>query len=115
MWLTHHRAKTVLLISLYLSLNAALNLAVKHALGAQGFRFPLLLTACHMLSCFTALTPVMLTSTYRAKHGDTLRKQWKGLMVVGMLMAANVALNNTSLVSMTLTLNQIIRSASSHL
>lgn len=105
------RARTLLLISLYLSLNTALNLSVKHALGAYGFGFPVLLTASHMSFSFLALTPVMLTSAHRNKHGETVRKQWKGLVVIGVLMAASIALNNTSLVSMTLTLNQIVRCA----
>ena len=117
------------------------------ALGIYGFRFPLLLTSCHMGFSFVALLPFMLREPFLSKHKDTLRKQWKGLVAIGLFMvgpamdrgnsearhwpcphiplfpvvqpsssssahclqALNIALNNLSLVLITLSLNQVIR------
>ena len=74
-----------------------------------GFKFPLLLTCCHMLFSFLALLPFMCTKAMVAKHDETLRRQWKGFVAIGLFMALNISLNNSSLVEMTLSLNQIIR------
>ena len=74
-----------------------------------GFKFPLLLTCCHMLFSFLALLPFMCTKSMVAKHDETLRRQWKGFVAIGLFMALNISLNNSSLVEMTLSLNQIIR------
>ncbi|KAK9801412.1 hypothetical protein WJX73_008430 [Symbiochloris irregularis] len=60
---------------------------------------------------FLALAPYMATPAVRVKHRETLQKQWKGVCAIGVFMATNIALNNTSLVNMTLTLNQIIRAS----
>jgi len=51
----------------------------------------------------------MLREPFRSKHRATLEKQWKGLVAIGVYMAANVSLNNLSLVLITLSLNQVIR------
>lgn len=103
------KAQYIILVVLYLSLNATLNLANKYVLGIYGFSFPLLLTTAHMCFSFLALAPYMATPAVRVKHRETLQKQWKGVCAIGVFMATNIALNNTSLVNMTLTLNQIIR------
>ena len=76
-----------------------------------GFKFPLLLTSCHMLFSFLALAPYMLSSTMRPRHADSLRRQWKGFVAIGLYMALNISLNNSSLVEMTLSLNQVIRAS----
>jgi drug/metabolite transporter (DMT)-like permease len=76
-----------------------------------GFKFPLLLTCCHMLFSFLALLPFMLSRSMMAKHEDTLRRQWKGFVAIGLFMALNISLNNSSLVEMTLSLNQVIRAS----
>ena len=44
------------------------------------------------------LLPLMFSQAYRGKHRETLEKQWKGIAAIGTFMAANIALNNTSLV-----------------
>ena len=103
------RVSTVLVLAAFLCLNVTLNLMNKWALSTYGFRFPILLTACHMAFSFIALLPVMLSKTAKLKHIATLKKQWLGLLTAGILMAANVALNNLSLVGLSLSLNQIIR------
>lgn len=79
------------------------------ALGVYGFSFPLLLTTCHMAFSFCVLLPFMLREPFRSKHAATLQKQWKGLLAIGIYMAANISLNNLSLVLITLSLNQVIR------
>ncbi len=102
-------ALNVLLVAAYLGLNSILNLTNKWALGVYGFTFPLLLTTCHMLFSFCVLLPFMIREPFRSKHRATLEKQWKGLVAIGVYMAANVSLNNLSLVLITLSLNQVIR------
>ncbi|WPT11487.1 Putative sugar phosphate/phosphate translocator [Picochlorum sp. SENEW3] len=44
-------------------------------------------------------------------HTKTLQKEWKGIFYIGSLMALSIALNNISLVGITLSLNQVIRSS----
>ena len=58
---------------------------------------------------FTLLAPLMAFEPFLSKHRATLRKQWKGLLAIGAFMALNIALNNLSLVEITLSLNQVIR------
>ena len=101
------------LVAAYLGLNSLLNLTNKWALGVYGLSFPLLLTTVHMAFSFTVLLPFMLRPSMQQRHRDTLSKQWKGIVAIGLYMACNVALNNSSLVWVTLTLNQIIRQACS--
>ncbi len=102
------------LVAAYIGLNSALNLSNKWILSAStgyGFMFPLALTCCHMGFSFLALLPHMLSRPLRGTHRETLQKQWRGLVAIGLFMAGNVAFNNTSLVNMSLSLNQIIRHA----
>ena len=74
-----------------------------------GFSFPLFLTVGHMVFSFVVLAPVMAFQPFASLHHATLRKQWKGLVCIGGFMALNIALNNLSLVDITLSLNQVIR------
>lgn len=100
------------LVSAYLTLNSLLNLTNKWVLSSStgyGFTFPLALTCCHMAFSFVALLPYMLGKSMRGTHRKSVEKQWKGLVAIGVLMAANIAFNNSSLVNMSLSLNQIIR------
>ena len=76
-----------------------------------GFRFPLLLTSCHMLFSLLALAPFMLRKSLMPLHRETLARQWKGFVAIGLFMALNISLNNSSLVEMTLSLNQVIRAS----
>lgn len=100
------------LVAIYLTLNSVLNLTNKWVLSSDtgyGFSFPLLLTSCHMAFSFLALLPMMLAPAKRAVLAESLGKQWRGLVAVGMFMALNVSLNNTSLVWLALSVNQVIR------
>jgi drug/metabolite transporter (DMT)-like permease len=101
---------TVLLVAAYLTLNSTLNLMNKWALGRYGLRFPLTLTSTHMAFSFVILAPFALRTSWD-EHRHTLKTQWKGLLYVGGFLALNIALNNISLVDITLSLNQVIRSA----
>ncbi|KAK9832050.1 hypothetical protein WJX81_002190 [Elliptochloris bilobata] len=102
---------TCVVIVAYLGLNAGLNMTNKWALGIYGFRFPLLLTSCHMAFSFLILAPFMAYEPFRSKHRNTVRKQWRGLLMMGLFMAANISLNNLSLTLISLSLNQVIRSS----
>ena len=97
----------VLLFALYLSLNSVLNLANRWALGLSGFTFPILLTMAHAIFSFSVLGPIL--SARKVDHLATLRKSWKGILVIGMLMGCNIACNNLSLVHLPLSINQVTR------
>ena len=62
----------------------------------------------HMSFSFLVLAPVALRDSWEV-HRRTLEKQWKGIVYIGAFMALNIALNNISLLDISLTLNQIIR------
>lgn len=125
----------VTLIAAYLSLNTSLNLlnkvrrrarqprraptarphlslcaASQWALGVYGFRFPFLLTSTHMAFSFLVLAPFAMRTPWET-HMRTLEKQWKGIVYIGGFMALNIALNNISLLDISLSLNQVIRCA----
>ena len=104
-------AEFTVLIVLYLTLNSTLNIMNRWALGIYGFTFPILLTICHMMFAFVVLLPVMAVNT-RLQHKETLKRQYKGLVCIGIFMALNVSLNNLSLVQISLSLNQVIRCVS---
>ncbi|CAL8467409.1 g6947 [Coccomyxa elongata] len=103
--------QNVALLAAYLTLNCTLNLLNKWSLGIYGFSFPLFMTVAHMLFSFIVLAPFMRMEPFKSQHKATLQKQWKGLLCIGAFMALNIALNNLSLVEITLSLNQVIRSA----
>ncbi|KAK9821748.1 hypothetical protein WJX81_002035 [Elliptochloris bilobata] len=88
-----------------------MNMLNKWALGIYGFSFPLFLTSAHMVFSFIMLLPFMMASPFRELHHDVITKQWKGLACIGLFMAVNIAFNNLSLVSLSLSLNQVIRSS----
>lgn len=64
--------------------------------------------AGHMAFSFCVLAPVAMREPWES-HRRTLEKQWKGIVYIGAFMALNIALNNISLLDISLTLNQIIR------
>lgn len=94
----------------FFTLNACLSMLNRWALGIKGFSFPLLLTASHALFGFLFMLPALIFipgvwPTYRS----VLQREWRGMVVVGCWVAVNIALNNLSLVYITLSLNQVIR------
>ncbi len=63
----------------------------------------------HMAFSFIVLLPVMATKGFRELHRPSLERQWLGLMSVGAFFAVNIGFNNVSLLSISLSLNQVIR------
>ncbi|GAB4821694.1 hypothetical protein N2152v2_008740 [Parachlorella kessleri] len=105
-----HLATLLTIIAAYIALNSSLNLTNRWALGVYGFRFPFVLTSAHMCFCFLALLPYHLAHDWEV-HKAKLRQQWRGLAAIGAFLACGISLNNISLVFMTLSLNQVIRSS----
>lgn len=99
----------ILLTFSYLTLNTSLNLLNKWALSG-GFKFPLALTCTHMSFSFMVLAPIAIINPLQS-HTNTLEKEWKGILYTGACMALSIALNNMSLVDISLSLNQVIRSS----
>lgn len=97
----------VLLFALYLTLNSILNLANRWALGLSGFSFPILLTMAHAIFSFSVLGPIL--TARKVDHAATLKKSWRGIVLIGILMGCNIACNNLSLVHLPLSLNQVTR------
>lgn len=62
-----------------------------------------------MTFTFLALAPLMCMKAHRDQHASTLKKQWLGLIGVGTFFAINVGMNNYSLLTISLSLNQVIR------
>ena len=63
-----------------------------------------------MAFSFIVLAPLALRTQWEV-HQRTLAKQWRGIVYIGCFLALNIALNNISLLDITLSLNQVIRSA----
>jgi solute carrier family 35 protein E4 len=61
-----------------------------------------------MVATFAALAPVVVPAGLFA-HAKALKQQWRALLVIGAAAGLNIALNNMSLVYITLSLNQVIR------
>lgn len=104
--------RTAALIGVYLASNIAMNLLNRWMLGLYPFPFPIFMTACHMLFTFLTFFPFLTTSKeQRQEHLASFSKQGGGLLAIGLTFAANIALNNFSLVALPLSMNQIIRSS----
>ncbi|KAG2499852.1 hypothetical protein HYH03_002143 [Edaphochlamys debaryana] len=83
----------------------------KWTLSIYGFHFPIALSIAHQAFSFLALAPFMLTKHNRELHLPTITKQWPGLLFVSVCFAINIGLNNISLLSISLSLNQVIRAS----
>lgn len=94
----------------YVALNAGLNFTNRWALGVHDFTYPMTLTAAHMLINPVLLAPVMLLSeAYRNKHRKLVLGSWRALLVIAAFNGVQIALNNSSLVHIELSLNQVVR------
>lgn len=101
-----------LVVAAYLTLNSALNLLNRWALGTADFHFPLFMTAMHMVFSVLCLSPIVRCSDhYKQKHHELLdsKSVWRGVAIVGVFNALQIALNNASLVYIELSMNQVIR------
>mmetsp|Transcript_51245 Transcript_51245/g.141846 ORF Transcript_51245/g.141846 Transcript_51245/m.141846 type:complete len:779 (-) Transcript_51245:171-2507(-) len=95
---------------LYTMLNASLNSANRLVLGTYGFSFPALLTSAHMFFNMVFLAPVMvLIPSYRTEHARLFCGNWMELAVIAVLNVAQITLNNSSLVHIELSMNQVVR------
>mmetsp|Transcript_5731 Transcript_5731/g.12489 ORF Transcript_5731/g.12489 Transcript_5731/m.12489 type:complete len:323 (-) Transcript_5731:532-1500(-) len=102
----------VFIICAYLLLNSFLNLLNRWALGLYGLRFPLIMTACHMIFGSCALSPLMfLKDEYSSRHASVMQNDWKGLAVIAVMNGFQIACNNASLTVMELSMNQVIRAS----
>ena len=96
----------------YLGLNSFLNLLNRWALGLHGLRFPLIMTASHMIFGFGAFSPLMFMSEkYYSQHTRVLTEDWKGLATIAVMNGVQIACNNASLTVMELSMNQVIRAS----
>ena len=108
-WRSENGFKALLVI-FFLSLNSGLSLLNRWALGLFGLRFPLVMTAMHMIFGSFALSPLMLLSErYSSQHEAILQKDWKGIALVGAMNGVQIAMNNASLTMIELSMNQVIR------
>lgn len=82
-------------------------LAQESNLWCGSSRFPIFLTISHLGLGFLLLAPLMLHWSYRQLHVPTLSGQWRGLGAMAVCKAANIGLNNMSLVLITLSINQV--------
>jgi len=93
----------------YLVFNTSINLFNRYCLGMYGFKFPITVTVCHFAFAFFALTPLMLgVPSYQQQHREAWARDWKGFLATGVFTAINVAFNNSSLVYLSLSMNQVI-------
>lgn len=104
--------KSILVVSLFFTLNISLNLLNRYALGVRGFSFPISLTLFQALAMSLCLFGSCLVSR-SVKDGmlGALGNEWRGIIWVGFWTSANILLNNISLVYISLSLNQVIRSS----
>lgn len=106
------RLFAVFIIFMYLFLNSLLNLLNRWALGLYGLKFPLIMTACHMIFGACALSPMMfLKEEYNVQHARVMQSDWKGLTTIAIMNGFQIACNNASLTVMELSMNQVIRAS----
>ena len=104
--------KTFVLVLLYLGLNSSLNLLNRYTLEHAGFSFPILLTvALIVLGDMFISNHVVSKFSYASSHGEILPRVKNAVVKIGLFMSLNIAMNNASLVSMPLSLNQVIRAS----
>jgi len=102
----------IFIIFAYLGLNSLLNLLNRWALGLHGLRFPLVMTASHMIFGSCALSPLMLMNqAYLSKHSTVIQNDWKALVAIATMNGFQIACNNASLTVMELSMNQVIRAS----
>ena len=78
------------------------------AVSSAGLKFPLIMTACHMIFGSCALSPMMMMSEhYKSRHRFVLQNDWKGLSMIAVMNGFQIACNNASLTVMELSMNQV--------
>ena len=99
------------LVVAFLALNSSLSILNRWALGAHGgLSFPLIVTGVHMITGTAAIAPLMaLHPGYYACLKREWARRWRALSAIGVMNVTQIALNNSSLVSLELSMNQIVR------
>ena len=102
--------KSVVVVLLFFVLNTCLSMLNRWALGIHGFSFPVFLTMFQAMFTFICVFCVLwMTQKRRNVYRETARKEWKGIILVGLCLSVNIVLNNCSLVHISLSLNQVLR------
>ena len=55
-------------------------------------QFPFLLTACHAACSFALMTPLVAARGAWGRYAATARRQWRGVLLVGLALAGNIGL-----------------------
>ena len=98
---------TALIVALYLALNSSLNLLNRYTLGHAGSNtvspraLRLVFQICSSRRWSSAAS--------RRRRTQTVGRLWKALAAIGAFMSLNIALNNASLLHLSLSINQVIR------
>lgn len=100
--------QSVLLLLLFWTGNVGLNVYNKWLFGKGGFRVPLFVTISHQVFCFIGSALMLLTPLYKRKAIESTEVLLK-LLTISVFFSLNTGLNNTSLLYLTLSANQIIR------
>ena len=79
--------------------------------GARGIQIPVSLTCAHLVFQICSLAPVVFSGKPAETHAQTVGRLWKALAAIGAFMSLNIALNNASLLHLSLSFNQVIRAS----
>ena len=107
------RLFTAWLVASWYASNIGVLLLNKYLLSVYGFRFPILLTACHMTACtlLSALAhhhrPFSSSSSSRSR-GSRSRAQLARVAVLGAVFCASVVAGNVSLRHLPVSFNQAV-------
>merc|ERR1711871_47964 len=99
---------SLLLMLLFWCGNVGLNVYNKWLFGKGNFKVPLFVTISHQLYCFLGALAMKFTPFYE-RTPITSKKMAVQLSTISLFFAVNVGLNNSSLLYLTLSANQIIR------
>ena len=111
-WLSDVRgvAAAACVIMAFLALNSTLSILNRYALGTLGLSFPVMLTATHMVLGSAIFAPLMLLhDSYATQHREVVGTRWRAFCVIAILNSLQIACNNAALVSIELSMNQVIR------
>jgi len=99
---------SVVLLLLFWGGNVGLNVYNKWLFAKGGFRVPLFVTISHQIFGFVGSALMMLTPLYKRKPIESRDIALK-LLLISVFFSINTGLNNSSLLYLTLSANQIIR------
>ena len=79
-----------------------------------GFMFPKCLSSWHIGICLLSTLWILRSDNALAELQAYWKRQWKGMLAVGALLALDMMFQYSSLVNQSLTMNQIVRCVSVH-